>query len=161
VVCALSLAFPLALTLLLHVGFRFGFAIQVGSGITGSVLHLAHDFLGLALDLLRGTFDLKVSVIGPLANLALRPSRSVVDCTFYAVLIHDSTSVVFCFGLSTSVYLAGPVDAPLTVGARQAQIEFCPCLGSRLNGPASRDQLDDKHYKRDHEKDVNESAEGV
>jgi hypothetical protein len=100
VVCALALAFALALTLLLHVGIRFGFAIEVGtikvgSGITSRVLDLAHDLLRFALDLLRGAFHLKVSVIGPLANLAFCPSCSIVDCTFYAVLIHDSTSVVF------------------------------------------------------------------
>jgi hypothetical protein len=28
-------------------------------------------------------------------------------------------------------------------------------------GSASRDQLDDQHYERDHEKDVNETAECV
>jgi hypothetical protein len=123
--CALALAFPLALTLLLHVSIRFGFAIQVRSGITSGVLHLAHNLLSFALDLLSGAFHLSVRVTGPLADLALRPSCSIVDCTFYAILIHDSTSVDFCFGLSTSVYrlavyLAGPVNASLTAEARQA-----------------------------------------
>jgi hypothetical protein len=57
-----------------------------------------------------------------------------------------------------SVYRTDSIDAPRGNPVRETPPQS---FTSRLNGSASRDQLDDQHYERDHEKDVNESAECV
>jgi hypothetical protein len=95
----LALAFALMLTFLLSSLLLFVLAVDVRGNIAGRVLHVADDLLGFALDLLRGSFHLGIGVTGPLANLAFRPACCIVDCAFYPILIHDSTSVGFCFGL--------------------------------------------------------------
>jgi hypothetical protein len=108
----LALFLTLALTFLFSALFLLVLAVDVRTGVAGRVLYLAHDLLRFALDLLSGAFNLGFGVARPLADLALRTSCGIVDCTFYAVLIHDSTSVVFCFGLTTSFtnfgYFSGP-----------------------------------------------------
>jgi hypothetical protein len=86
----------LALPFLLSSLFLLVLAVNIILGyIAGRVLHVAHNLLRFAFDLLRGSFHLSVGVAGPLANLAFRTSCRIVDCAFYTILIHDSTSVDF------------------------------------------------------------------
>jgi len=106
ILLALTRAFLFSALLLLVL------TVNIRTGVAGRVLHLAYDLLRFALDLLSGAFDLGIRVAGPLADLALRTSCSIVDCTFYAVLIHDSTSVVFC-GLTTSLIDFGLCSGPV------------------------------------------------
>src|ERR1700685_3307746 len=108
----LTILLALALTFLFSALLLLVLAVDVRTSVAGRVLHLAHHLLRFALDLLSCAFDLGIGVARPLADLALRTSCGIVDCTFYAVLIHDSTSVVFCFGLKTSLINFGLFSGP-------------------------------------------------
>jgi hypothetical protein len=94
----LALAFALTLAFLLTSLLLFLFAVDLRDCVADHVLGVADDLLGFALDLLRDSFHLGIGVTGPLANLAFRSACRIVDCAFYPILIHDSTSVGFCFG---------------------------------------------------------------
>jgi hypothetical protein len=72
VVRVLAIAFSLTLAFLICFGVFRG-------SVAGGVFHRAHDLLRFALDLLSGAFYLCVGVAGPLADLALRASCSIVD----------------------------------------------------------------------------------
>jgi hypothetical protein len=97
-VLALTLSFLLSSLLL------FVLTVDIRGYVPGCVLHVADDLLRFAFDLLRGSFHLSIRVTGPLANLAFRSSCCIVDCAFYPIFIHDSTSVGFCFGLYSRPY---------------------------------------------------------
>jgi len=101
VVCvlfALTLALLLSSLLLLVLAVN---GVAILRSVVNGFLHVAYSFLCFTLDLLRGAFDLSVGVSGPFANLALDAACRVVDCSFYLILIHDSTSVDSCFGYRT------------------------------------------------------------
>jgi hypothetical protein len=70
-----------------------GLSVSLIVYITGCVLNVAPRLFGFALDLLSGALGLGVDVAGPLAHLALGSANGIIYCTFYSVLIHDSTSV--------------------------------------------------------------------
>ena len=56
--------------------------------IASRVFYVAKGFLSLALDLLRSSLSLSLRIAGPLADLALRSTRSIVHCAFHSILIH-------------------------------------------------------------------------
>jgi hypothetical protein len=91
-----SVLLALTLALLLSSFFLLVLAVNIILGcIAGHVFHVAHNLLRFALELLRGTFNLSVGISRPLADLTFRTSCRIVDCAFYLILIHDSTSVDF------------------------------------------------------------------
>src|SRR5579863_6457623 len=84
---------------MLILSFALPFTVGVGLrvvvlfGVAGRVLHLAHEFLRLAFDLLRGALGLGVGVPRPFSDLTLHSSCRIVHCALYAILVHHSTSV--------------------------------------------------------------------
>jgi hypothetical protein len=112
VVRVLALLLALTLTFLFSALLLLVLTVDIRTCIASRVFDCAHDLLRFALELLRCAFHLSVRVTRPLADLALGTPCSVVDCTFYAILIHDSTSVGFCFGLTTSIINFGLFSGP-------------------------------------------------
>jgi hypothetical protein len=153
-VCVLPLfltgGFALTFLFALTLDARLDIAMRAISGVLRGVLHVSPRLLRFAFHLLRCAFHLGAGIACPFAHLALYPSCRVVDCTFYLIIIHEFTSTLWLRAYSV-VPPASSASGEMLAIRRSLQ----------LDRPSARDQLDEQHNKSDHEKDVNESPQGV
>jgi hypothetical protein len=123
----------IAIFLLLHVVLQ----------ITTRVFHLAPGVFCFSFDLFHGSFALGLSVTRPFANLTLCASGDFIDFSFDSILVHVLPPR-FCLGEAETWFLESSVNVVL--------LQSC--------APA-REQLKHQSDKRQHEQQMNESAERV
>jgi len=118
-------------------------AIRIISDIASGVFHLAPGILRATFDFVHRAFALRLRVASPFAGLPFCPSCDLVHLAFDSVLVHD------CL-------LASVGELLLNCG-------FFSYPGSyRLKcGSSSGEQLEDQRDYRQHEQQMNESAERV
>jgi hypothetical protein len=112
----------LALNLLVRCALVLAFNIFLG--IACRILNGADDLLRFTFNLLHGAFHLSIRVAGPLTYLALRTTCRIINCTFYPILIHNSTSVASYSVYLAFLYVAASRDAPSLADAMSGAVEL-------------------------------------
>jgi len=142
--------FSRAFLIAFAVNRRLAVAMGTLVGIARGILHVPPRLLRFAFHLLRRPFHLGVRVARPFTYLAFYTSSRIVHCTFYPVLIHDFTS---------NLWLASVLGCAARMVCVRRNASHPAAWKS--NRPSTRDQLDEQYHKRDYEKDVNKSPQGV
>jgi hypothetical protein len=117
------------------------------------ILHIAPGFLGFAFHLLRGTLNLGPVISSPFTYLTFGTSCRVVDCAFYSVFVH-------LFHLRGSLLRYCHLARNCARSSVHIQCESAR-LASSNNGPAARNQLQEKYDERNYKQNVDESTQRV